>query len=38
VAALRADYTGGSAERLEIDVEAFLRSLEQRGLVEGLSA
>lgn len=38
VAALRADYTGGSAERLEVDVEAFLRSLEQRGLVEGLSA
>jgi len=38
VAALSADYTEGPVERLEADVEAFLRSLEQRGLVEGLSA
>jgi coenzyme PQQ biosynthesis protein PqqD len=35
---LKSDYTGGSSEKLEADVEAFLRSLEQRGLVEGLSA
>jgi coenzyme PQQ biosynthesis protein PqqD len=35
---LKTDYTGGSLEKLELDVEAFLRSLEQRGLVEGLSA
>jgi coenzyme PQQ biosynthesis protein PqqD len=38
VSALRVDYTQGPAERLEADVEAFLRSLEQRGLIEGLSA
>ena len=38
IAALRVDYTQGPSERLETDVETFLRSLEQRGLVEGLSA
>jgi coenzyme PQQ biosynthesis protein PqqD len=36
--ALRVDYTQGPVEALEAHVEAFLRSLEQRGLVEGLSA
>jgi coenzyme PQQ biosynthesis protein PqqD len=36
--ALRVDYTQGPLEQLEVHVESFLRSLEQRGLVEGLSA
>jgi coenzyme PQQ biosynthesis protein PqqD len=38
LAALRVDYTQGPLEQLEAHVESFLRSLEERGLVEGLSA
>jgi coenzyme PQQ biosynthesis protein PqqD len=34
---LKAEHTAGPVERLEADVEAFLRGLEQRGLIEGLS-
>jgi coenzyme PQQ biosynthesis protein PqqD len=35
--ALKRDYTDGPLERVEADVEALLRGLEQRGLVQGLS-
>lgn len=37
VAALRADYTAGASEQLEAEVETFLQSLAQRGLIEGLA-
>lgn len=35
---LRREYTEGPVEQLESNVESLLRSLEQRGLVEGLTA
>ncbi len=37
VSELRREYTEGPVEQLESNVESLLRSLAQRGLVEGLS-